>query len=396
MGALSDRKVAIVRMIVETAPDRVLGGLQAALHDTAGDAGLGAVRKLVEAEAHDRRVRNFVLGPIAPMCVGAGTSAARLTFPARALPLIWRGLKAEAPVEVEEAAALIPDYRPDESSPEPFDLLASMAAAGLRLREQPAYREAADLCDAARPEGAATLARLLDLAPLVRASTLRLGDWISRTTDENTAAIRVAYRDAVAISEDAGPAFFEMLAAQLAQPWMVLRIISAEMDHPSDKYMAASELASFALRLMDSIDDNLAAISKLDLDAGPQAAREAGRVVETVTQQIVQLERNIEIARDSAWGNRVARHKQSLASVVEGRLRDAEKFSTEALTVQPTRIGKLTKAIPVLVAPPNEKFVRRAMTLLTFSHEIRTSANYGGFASARTRMCEKVGEAIDN
>jgi len=395
MAAISERKIEIVRTLVENAPDRVVGGLQQALADTAGDPVLAAVRKLVEAEAHDRRVRNMVLEPVAPMCVGDGAAASRLTFPARALALAWRGLKAQLPAEVEAAALLLSDFRPGESPPESFDLLAASVAEGLRLREGLAYRQAAELCDAGRPDGAAAFCACLDLVPLTRGATLRLGDWISRTNDENTAAIRVIYKDAVELAEDAGPRFFEMLAAQLAQPWRVLRIISAEMDRPSDKYLAASELASFALRLMDEVDDNLLAVSRLDLDGGESAGRALGRIVETVTQQIAELEQCVDIGREGAWGNRIARQKKALAGIVEGHLRTAEKVATDALPAQPVRIGKITRAVPVVVAEPNAQTVGRAMTLLHFSHEIRTSANYGGFASTRTKVAEKIGEMID-
>ena len=395
MVALSERKIEIVRTLVEAAPDRVVGGLQQALAESAGDPLLAAVRKLVETEAQDRRLRNAVLQPIAPMCVGDGRSASRLTFPARALALAWRGLKSQAGLEVEEAAALLADFRPDESSPDPFDKLAAFAAAGLRAREDRDFDAAARLCDEARPEGAAVLCACLDLAPVVRAATLRLGEWISRTTDENTAAVRVAYKDAVAVAEDAGPRFFEMLAAQLAHPWMALRIISAEMDRPTDKYLAGSELAGFALRLMDEVDNNLAAIARLDVGGGPRAGRAAGQLVESVTQQIAELEQSIELDREGAWGNRVARHKQSLASVVESRLREAEKAVAEALPMQAVRIAKLVRHVPVIEGEPDPRAVNRALTLLHFSHEIRSSANYGGFASKRAKVIETLGEMLD-
>ena len=41
-----------------------------------------------------------MLQPLAPMCLGDGRSADALTFPARILPLIWRGLAAVAPDQV--------------------------------------------------------------------------------------------------------------------------------------------------------------------------------------------------------------------------------------------------------------------------------------------------------
>jgi hypothetical protein len=36
------------------------------------------------------------------------------------------------------------------------------------------------------------------------------------------------------------------------------------------------------------------------------------------------------------------------------------------------------------------------MTLLQFAQAIRGSANYGGFASARSRMLDKVGDHLDH
>ena len=44
-----------------------------------------------------------------------------------------------------------------------------------------------------------------------------------------------------------------MLAAQMAHPWMVLRIISAVMDKPSERYLRDSELGGFAERVTDNV-----------------------------------------------------------------------------------------------------------------------------------------------
>ena len=38
----------------------------------------------------------------------------------------------------------------------------------------------------------------------------------------------------------------------------------------------------------------------------------------------------------------------------------------------------------------------RATTLLSFCDELRTTANYGGFASARNKLVEGLGEYIDH
>ena len=64
-----------------------------------------------------------------------------------------------------------------------------------------------------------------------------------------------------------------MLAAQLPQWWMVLRIISAVMEKPNERYLAESELGAFAERVMSDIDDALRQVSQLDVDGGPWGRR---------------------------------------------------------------------------------------------------------------------------
>jgi hypothetical protein len=395
MAGLSERKIEILQTLVEASPDRVVGALQAALADTGGDAGLREVRRLVEMEAQDRRLRNGVLQPVAGLFVGMGRSSESLTFPARALALIWRGLKAEAPTDVAVAAALLADFRPGESSSEVLDALVGRAAESLRARAQRDFVNAAELCDAARPAGAELLCACLDLGSICRSATLKLGDWISRTSDANTAAARLTYKDAVAVAEDAGARLFEMLATQLAQPWMVLRIISSVMDRPNEKYLAESELAPFALRLMDDLDRGLERVAKLDVDAGPRAGTAAAKALEVVTHQISELEASIELSREGPWGARIARQKRGLAAAVEDRLRAAEKAVGVALPTQPTKIFKMVKNLPRLTAELDERAVVRARTLLTFAQECRSSASHGGFASVRAKLLEKLGEQLD-
>lgn len=396
MPGLSDRKIEIVRHLVESAPDKIVGGLHNALAAATGDSALAGVRRLVEGEVADRRLRNAVLSPIAPLFVGDGSDKERLVFPSRILGLLWRGLKAVTPTGAIAPVLALADYRPDESSTEPFDVLATAAADGLRDRTQRDFVAAADLADHCRKDGAELLLSCLALSPIVRESTLRLPDWISRTTEERAAAARVAYKDAVAISDDAGPRFFEMLAAQLAEPWTILRIVSAVMDRPTEHYLAASELSVFAVRVMDEIDKNLGRVVSFDLNGGPPAGRDAGATVELITLQIAEMENAVELGREGGWGGRVQKQKLGLAAVVEGRLRECEKVIGLALPSQSVRVARMTKSLPRLTGEPDPRAVTRAVTLLTFMEAVRTSANYGGFAATRAKVVEKVGESIDD
>jgi hypothetical protein len=52
--------------------------------------------------------------------------------------------------------------------------------------------------------------------------------------------------------------------------------------------------------------------------------------------------------------------------------------------------------VPRLSDPPNPRLVNRAKTLLSFCHEVRTTANYGGFGSTRSRLVEGLAEHIDH
>jgi len=400
MVALNERKIAIVRTLVESAPDRVVGRLQEALLETGGDTALAGVRRLVEIEAKDRRLRNTILLPIAPMCVGDGVSDRRLIFPSRALSCIWHGLKNLAPDVVAAAEASLVDASVEaeavEAAGRAFDALTRLAASALRAREQRDFFVAAELCDRARTGGAATLAACIDLAPVVRKAAARLPEWVGHFGEDTTAAARLAYKDAVVIADDAGPRFFEMLAAQLSPPWMVLRVISAVMDKPTERYLADSEVGDFGERVMTEIDEALVAISKFDLDAGPQAGRAAGKLVELIAGQTTELEACIELSRDHGWGHRIVNQRKALANIVEGRLRDAEKLAAAAL---PTVVGskqRMRRNLPRLTVAPEPRDVARAMTLLTFTQEIRTSANYAGFSAAHAKALEAVGTMLDH
>ncbi|THD60286.1 hypothetical protein [Phenylobacterium sp.] len=403
MVALSDRKIEIVRTLVQSAPDRIVGGLRLALAESVGDSVLASVRQLVEAEALDRLLRNAVFQPVAPLCVGDGGDTQKLTFPAQALTFVWRGLKAAAPAEMAQAlkasAAVVAAEAAEQRAPDPspaYNGLLALAATGLRAGEVREFKAAAEVCERTRPGGAEAFAACLDIAPIVRKTLPKLSDWIAQTGDETSAPARLAYKDAVAIAEDAGPRFFEMLASQLHPPWMVLRIISAIMDKPTERYLAESELGGFPERLMAQIDDSLSAISKLDVDGGREAGRAAGRLVELVTQQTFELEVCIELNREHGWGQRIVAQKKSMANLVEARLRDAEKLTGAALPNQSSGFARPRRTGPKLDEPPEPKAVGRAITLLSFAHEIRLCANYGGFSAMHAKVTEKLGGLLDH
>ena len=93
MAQMSDVKMTLVRGLIEQAPDLAVRNLLLALRaDGRHDQSLTLVQQMVELEASDRRARNLVFAPIAPLCAVAGPFSG-LAFPPRALTLIWKALK---------------------------------------------------------------------------------------------------------------------------------------------------------------------------------------------------------------------------------------------------------------------------------------------------------------
>jgi len=394
MGALSEQKLTIVRTVVETAPDSIVSSLRQALAATPDGTALAGVRKLVEAEVFERTLRNTVLQAIAPMCV-VNDDPRTLTFTPRALTLLWTALRRYNSESIEVLRAA------DSSAPEHMinshqEALVEAAFNGVRDAELPEFAAVVEACERARPGAGVQLVGCLEIAPIVRRATARLPEWITHQGGETAAAARLAFKDSVGLRDDAGPWFFQMLGAQLANPWMVLRIISAVMDKPTERYLRDSELSSFAEKVFDDIDKALNEIARLNPDAGCAVGRTEARKAEAVVQQVVEIETCMDLQRDQGWGLRVVKQRASLANVVEGRLKDADKATLEALPMVTTRGQRGRRALPRLTSTPEPRATGRAMTLLSFCEELRTTANYGGFASARTKTVEKLCEYIDH
>ena len=393
MDALSERKIEIVRHLVESAPDRVVGGLQQALSQTAIESPLGRVKLVVETEVADRTLRNLTLQPIAPMCV-AGGDPGDVTFPPRVLALIWRALK-DCQAEAIDLLR-VDDYPEAYKRADAQDQVAAAALEGLRDGSHPDFVTAAEAAEATRAGGRDQLIACLALSPVVRRATQRLAEWIAHSGADTTASARLAYKDAVVIADDAGPLFVHMLAAQMAQPWMVMRVISSVMDKPTERYLKDSELASFAEKLMGEIDRSIAAIAGMKADEGPEAGRAAAARAELAVHQILEMEGSVELPRDQGWGQRIVKQRAGLAGVIEGRLKEAERAVIESLPRFVPRNQRIRHQLPRLTKAPEARLVVRAVALLTFSHELRSTANYGGFSSARNKLVEKLSEYIDH
>ena len=393
MGQLSEAKLDIVRGLIQQAPDTAVRNLLRALAaDGPHDASLTRVQHLLEVETADRNARNTSLAPIAALCTPPGPFSG-VRFPPRTLALLWKTLKAEAPGDVEAARAYLGNWRGGNASSDIFDALCARAAIGLRLTGGP-FEAAAVAAD--EGSGRAVLAGCLDISILTRYALDQLPEWLGRMDGEKAAKLRLTYRDVAAVADDAGPRFFEMLAAQLSEPWLILRVIAGVMDHPNEAYVSSSELGGFGDRVLNDVDRRLSEVAAFKPTSGRQAAHASAQTLHLATIEIAEVEQAVQLSATGTWGRRVAQQKLRLAETIEAALHTVDRVVAGALPLQTVRMGPRTaKGVPRLSHDPDPEQVDRAATLLTFVNEIRTSAPTGGFAATHSKVLEALGVRLD-
>jgi len=241
------------------------------------------------------------------------------------------------------------------------------------------------------------LAGYLEIAPLTRYALGQLPEWLGRMNGEKAAKLRLTYRDVAAVADDAGPRFFEMLTAHLTEPWLILRVIAAVMDHPNEAYISGSELSSFGERVLADVERRLAEVAAFGPTSGRQAAHAAAQTLHLATVEIAEIEQSFHLTPEGAWGRRVAKQHKKLAETIEALLQTVERAVAGALPLHTVRLGPRTlKGVPRLTHDPDLDQVERAATLLSFVSEIRTSAAAGGFSAARAKVLEAVEARLDS
>jgi len=395
MTKLTDVQISVLSSLFGAVPNGAVETLERALACEAAQGGaIAEVHGLIAAEAADRRMRAHAFGPISALCRPSNQTPAR--FPAEVLRPVWKAVCAVRPEMVERLRYADARRADPEASREleACDHLCAAAAEGLRAPGDE-FVAAVEVLRARKPEGPEEFASMLDLAPVARRAVERLPDWVGRPSEEKSAAMRLAYRDAVALADDAGPRLFDILYANMPEPWLVLRVLSAVMDHPQDRYVAVSELAHVGEAVLDDIDRRLAAFREFNPADGHAAGVAAGAMLHVVSQEIAEFETSIELSKEGVWGKRVAKQKQSLALLAETRLGQIEKAIDAALPQQAVRLGRILKGHPKLVADPDRLAQRKAEGLLAFFANCRSSANQSGYGSARAKVGEMLEERLD-
>jgi len=236
--------------------------------------------------------------------------------------------------------------------------------------------------------------RLLRLAPVLRTLQPRLPTCTRSAAGESAAIIRLAFKDALTIDEDAGLLFWEAVMAMLDEPWQVLRLISTAIDRPSDRFLAESELASIGERLLGDIDKRLGELRRFDATGGPPAGSGAATSIQVIVLEIAEFEQWLTMTKDGPWGSRIAGFKSSAASLMEARYREAEPAVSGALPTQSRAAAKNVRPSPRLVEDPQPRLIGRAGAFLALLEESRGAATTGGFASSRAKTIEALDKRI--
>ncbi len=388
---LGNDRLGVVRALLETAPDSAVRDLDKALRaDTS--AVLAPVREMVRAELSDRAVRDTVLAPLLPLCAPRPDGFKQVLFPAGTPTRLWRALRALEPTTVTVVASNLTMSKKDEVLPPECDELCRSAAVAIK-RADPALQGFVRFLEDYQPGAAALFAGYVELVPVARSAVKRLPAWLRDMGEDHAAGARLLFKDAAAVAEDASPRMWEILLAHTAEPWALLRVVSAVTHHGGDSYVFASELAECCERLMTDIERRVNMLRQFEVGGGPEAGEAAAAAVAVAIAEIMEFEESLELNKDGPWGQRLSRLRESLSNLTEGHLKRAPKIVGEALPMQQVRIGGMKLRMEArLDQPPDARLVRRAMTSLTFFERSRTAAAQAGYETIRA----KVGEDIAN
>jgi hypothetical protein len=396
MGRLSEAKLGTVRLLIEQAPDSTLRSLESALAASSGQDELGdLLHGMCRKERADRRARQTVFAPIAPLARKPEQRFSGLSFPPDMLKLLWRGLKQIEPDRTD--MAVIEANQPPSEEPTPvFDELCLACVEALGDPDAIAFEPARQRLMHEGREALHRFTLLLELAPVIRSVLPRLDAWVRNLSGDNAAGVRLAFKDACAKDDEGGFLLMEVFYAHLVEPWQVLRLISAVMDRPNERFLAASEMAAFPERLLADIDLRIDTLRKFDANRGAEGGAATAASAYIATQEIAEFEQWIELQREAPWHKRLTEQKKALALAAEQRLKEAEKLVDQALPVQ-ARNGPARglRPAPRLTDDPNYAVVRKAEGILAFIDESRSAATYGGFGAMRQKVSEAISDRLD-
>ncbi|MGZ3304272.1 MAG: hypothetical protein ACXU8U_00305 [Asticcacaulis sp.] len=394
MGAIADSRLSMIKGLVKSLPQSSLRSLELALGLTR-DAPLVEVRDLISQELECRGVRDAVFAPYLPLLQSRQDGLNGVEFERWIIDNLWTVLQARESDLVEQARHALRGLRAEDPTPVPFFRLVTAGVAICRdepdavLPPKPGRNDRAEIAE---------FACYLDLHRILRTALAKLPEFMGRIDAEKAAALRLMFKDACDLDEGSGSRFLEVLFACLDDGSQIIKFVATVSDRPNDRFLASSELADFGERILDQIEERLAAL-KLCMGGRGKTCDDlhsAGARISQCLAQMQALETYIELSRDGPWGKRCAEAHKQIAQLVEDQLKTAENIVADALPMKSERVyGRMKKDVPRLDKPLKPEVLEKARVMLHFIRDIRATAASGGYASLHAKTMQALEAAMD-
>jgi len=381
MSALTAAQAAGVAQMIEMVPDAVLARLAEAV-SLMHSARAEALGQMIALESRDRERRAIAFGPVLPLFSPRADGFPTEVYPRRTLARLWKLASVPEPGLTERLDMIGTEDVVINRIGDQF-----LRAAARALRETPGG------CWPDGPEALRErLARLFELAPLMRRASERLDQWIQRPDDDQVAELRVLFAEAAERFPDGPERLVELVFAHMPEAPPVLRILtlSAEAAAHSD-VLSNSELGPFVDALLAVTEARVGAVEAFVGAPAREQVRATVAAIGWCADVLREMRLTVKPEPASTWGEAVQDMKlrierQAIAALETG----AENVETAFPLVRPKLAPKTASASPDLSAPAEAPEIEVAMNLLGAIDQARVTLTEFGVEGVRQATMKGV------
>ncbi len=381
MSALTAAQLAGVAQLVEMVPDAVLTRLAEAV-SLMHSARAETLAQMIAHEGRDRERRAIAFGAVLPLFSPRADGFPTDVYPRRTLARLWKLVSAPEP-ELTHCLDMIGTE--DVVINQISEQYLRAAACALRETPQDCWPDGSD-------EHRERLARLFELAPLMRRAAERLDEWIQRPDEDRVAELRVLFARAAKQFPDGPERLVELMFAHLPKAPPVLRILtlSAEAAAHSD-VLSHSELGPFVDTLLQATETRVAAVEAFVAAPARDQVRAAVAAIGWCADVLREMRLTVKPEPSSAWGVAVQGmqlriERQAIAALETG----AELVEMVFPLVRPKSAPKMASASPDLTAPSEASDIEVAMSLLGAIDQARVTLSEFGCEGVRRAIMKGV------
>lgn len=400
MAGLTVKARTALAGILGMVPDNALEIVLTVIRTTPGQRAR-EVESLAYVEVDDRRRRAQALGALAPLFRARTDGLPALTFPPLVLPRLWRAACDRQP----DAIALLDRLEEDQASFRALGRMRIFEAAQAVLNETPDMvwpPASTPGGEEERQAGLAELRACCALGPLSHRALPQLGAWSERPDDDQTAELRVVFKDAMQADVDGLRRLMDILAAHLDQPATVVRLaLNTAVALGHEALLKSSELAVYIERALTALDAVTARV------LGWKPGEATNRLVQDLASAatLVQaLDNAVADEPQGEWARRVGGVKQKIAGMIDDRLKAAPKAVARVLPTRDAPLaGRGSRKGPDVNAPVDAATALQARGLVDLVAAVRVAAarfgcesrRQGVFEGLTTDICAHIDQSLE-